>query len=128
MQNPDEQVATFTEPTPYAFIDYQYDSAKTAIYPEAGTGSQLALAYCALGLGEAGEVQNKIKKVIRDNEGIITVDAISEITKELGDILWYIAAMCREIGVPMHMIAELNIQKLRQRQLDDKLKGSGDNR
>ena len=123
-----EQVATFEEPTPYSFIDYQHESSGTAIYPEAGTGSQLALAYCALGLGEAGEIQNKVKKVIRDTGGKLTVDMTAEISKELGDILWYVAAMCREIKVPMYVIAEDNIRKLNKRKEEGKLRGSGDNR
>ncbi len=53
----------------YTFDEYQERALKTAIYP--GTGSMMGLAYCGLGLGETGEVQGKIKKIMRDNAGNI---------------------------------------------------------
>ena len=71
----------------YSFNNYQDDIAPVAIYPEAGTGSVMALAYVALGLGEAGEIQGKIKKVIRDNGGVVTDETRLEIAKEVGDLL-----------------------------------------
>ena len=48
--------------------------------------------------------------------------------KELGDVFWYIAAICYEAGLDMEDVAESNIRKLRDRQERNVLHGSGDNR
>lgn len=88
----------------------------------------LAVAYDGLGLGEAGEVQGKIKKIIRDNGGRITETAIEEIKKELGDCLWYIASMCQNLGITMESVATGNIEKLQDRHARGTVHGSGDNR
>jgi len=88
----------------------------------------LALTYDGLGLGEAGEVQGKIKKIIRDEGGIITLEARKEIAKELGDILWYVASMCDNLGLDMEEVATMNIEKLRSRHERGTVHGSGDNR
>ena len=88
----------------------------------------LAVAYDGLGLGEAGEVQGKIKKIIRDNGGYISAENRIEIKKELGDILWYIASMCDNLGIKMEDVAEGNIEKLKGRRDRGTLHGSGDNR
>lgn len=88
----------------------------------------LAVAYDGLGLGEAGEVQGKIKKIIRDNGGVITDEARDAIKAELGDTLWYMASMCYNLGIPFNEIAEYNIEKLHRRHRDGTLHGSGDNR
>jgi len=88
----------------------------------------VALSYDGLGLGEAGEVQGKIKKIIRDSGGVITPEATEEIKKELGDILWYIASMCDNLGINLNDVANGNIEKLRDRNKRGVLEGSGDNR
>lgn len=88
----------------------------------------LALTYDGLGMGEAGETQGKIKKIIRDAGGIITVENIIEIKKELGDQLWYIASMCDTLGLKMEDVASGNIEKLQGRRDRGTLHGSGDNR
>ena len=61
----------------------------------------LAVAYDGLGLGEAGEVQGKIKKIIRDDGGNITPEHIEAIKGELSDVLWYISSMCDTLGLKM---------------------------
>ena len=88
----------------------------------------LAVTYDGLGLGEAGEVQGKIKKIIRDNGGYISAENRIEIKKELGDILWYIASMCDGLGIKMEDVAQGNIEKLKGRRDRGTLHGSGDNR
>lgn len=88
----------------------------------------LSIIYDGLGLGEAGEVQGKIKKIIRDNGGIITPEAVIEIKKELGDTLWYITSMCHNLGITLKDVAVSNIEKLQDRQKRGVLHGSGDNR
>lgn len=110
------------------FTDYQTQTRRTAIYPDRGTGSAMALAYVALGLGEAGEVQGKIKKVIRDDGGKLSDEKRTAIAKELGDLLWYVAQAASEISVPLEVIARINLEKLAARQERGTLQGSGDER
>lgn len=88
----------------------------------------VGVAYSGLGLGEVGEVQNKIKKIIRDKGGEITKDDIDAIKKELGDVLWYVADMCTKFGVEMNDVADGNIKKIFGRKDRGTLLGSGDNR
>ena len=88
----------------------------------------MSVVYDGLGLGEAGEVQGKIKKIIRDNGGIITPEATKEIKSELGDTLWYITSMCENLGITLADVAIANIEKLHDRQKRGVLGGSGDNR
>jgi len=107
------------------FQEYQEEASKTAIYPDKGNNPY----YPTLGLcGEAGEVAEKIKKVMRDNGGEICIEKSAEIMKEIGDVLWYIAALCEELDVDMETCAILNIEKLKSRQERGTLHGSGDNR
>lgn len=107
------------------FDEYQKESAKTAVYPKLMHGS----VYPALGLaGEAGEVAEKIKKLVRDDEGRVTEGKKADIKKELGDVLWYVSQIASEFELGLGGIAAGNISKLQDRQKRGKLKGSGDNR
>lgn len=107
------------------FTEYQRLSRKTAIYPNVGNN----YIYPTLGLaGEAGEVAEKVKKIIRDQNGIIDQYNRETIAKELGDVLWYIAQLATEFNLSLEQIAEDNIEKLKSRQLRNKLHGFGDNR
>jgi len=104
---------------------YQKDSRKTALYPDRGKN----FIYPTLGLvGEAGEVAEKIKKVIRDSGGKISKEARLEIKKELGDVLWYVSNLSAELKLNLSDVAKLNLEKLKSRKTRDKLHGSGDNR
>ena len=107
------------------FDEYQKEARKTAIYPNIGDN----LVYPTLGLvGEAGEIAEKIKKIIRDNDGIVLDEKRGEIAKELGDVLWYLSQLANEMGFGLDEIAEINIKKLKSRAERGKLGGSGDNR
>lgn len=110
------------------FDDYQAMAFATAIYPEAGTGTYPALAYTALGLGEVGELQGKIKKIYRDRSGEFDPLLRDELVAELGDVLWYLAVMAKELGVPLSEVAERNVAKLESRAQRGVLGGSGDDR
>ena len=100
------------------------------LYPDTPDDVKLLLGvtYDGLGLGEAGEVQGKIKKIIRDNGGIITENNINEISFEIGDILWYLASLCDNLGISLEDVANKNITKLKSRRDRNTLHGSGDNR
>ena len=104
---------------------YQKHARKTAIYPNLGNN----FVYPTLGLtGEAGEVAEKIKKVIRDKNGLIDKNTRRELKKELGDVLWYLTNLATEIGLSLEEIARTNLKKLASRKKRGKIHGSGDNR
>jgi len=106
------------------FNEYQNEAAQTAVYSD-----NSKIIYPALGLSnEAGEVLGKIKKVLRDNNGVYSPANVVEIGKEIGDVLWYIAALSRDLGLDMNAIAENNIAKLKDRMNRGVIQGSGDNR
>ena len=85
--------------------------------------------YPTLGLmGEAGEIANKLKKVVRDNGGLLTEAVKESVKDELGDCLWYIAQLATEMGADLDGIAQRNIDKLASRKERGVLTGSGDNR
>ena len=107
------------------FSDYQTRSRATAQYPSIGH----PVIYPVLGLAnEAGEVAGKVKKIFRDKGGAIG-DAEREALKaELGDVLWYIAQVCTELGLSLDDAAESNLAKLLDRQQRGKIRGDGDNR
>jgi len=107
------------------FEEYQKKSRKTAIYPNAGEN----FVYPTLGLsGEAGEVAEKIKKVIRDKNGVMDDESREMIEKELGDVMWYTAQLATELNLSLDDIAQKNIKKLYSRLERGKISGSGDNR
>lgn len=85
--------------------------------------------YAALGLaGEAGELCNKIKKIMRDKDCKIDGGVQIDIAKELGDVLWYAAALASEFTLNLSDVAEANIMKLQKRKQDGTIKGNGDDR
>lgn len=87
------------------------------------------IAYAALGLGgEAGEVLEKIKKLVRDDEGFMTPERQDALKKELGDILWYLAEVATQARLDLNDVAQANLDKLRSRQERGVLQGSGDDR
>jgi NTP pyrophosphatase (non-canonical NTP hydrolase) len=88
----------------------------------------LCQAYAGLGLGEAGEIQGKLKKVLRDSGGVITDEVRAKIAGELGDSLWYHAALAKEFGLKLSDVASANLEKLADRKERGTLQGSGDER
>lgn len=109
-----------------SFTAYADAAGQTATYPGRGTG---VLTYPVLGLnGEAGEVAEKLKKIIRDHDGQISDTQRDALIKELGDVLWYVAACCHELNVPMDEVAQKNLDKLASRKQRGVISGSGDER
>ena len=105
--------------------DYQRESRKTALYPGVGSNA----IYPTLGLvGEAGEVADKVKKILRDKHGLFDYESKEAIKFELGDVLWYISQLSSELGYELEEVASANLQKLNSRKNRGKIKGSGDNR
>lgn len=107
------------------FNEYQELAHQTAIFPKDNDIPYLALALC----GEAGEVADKVKKIIRDHSGDFTKSEVKDaISHELGDCLWYIANLALTLGCPLESIAQMNIDKINRRKENGTLRGSGDNR
>ena len=105
--------------------DYQERSRATAVYPGVGAN----LLYPTLGLcGEAGEVAEKIKKMVRDDAGVLSPERRDALAKELGDVLWYVAQLATEAGLDLDAVAAGNLDKLLSRRERDVLRGSGDDR
>jgi NTP pyrophosphatase (non-canonical NTP hydrolase) len=103
---------------------YQKVALTTAIYPR-----EQAIIYPTLGLtGEAGEVANKVKKIIRDGSDSKDEKLVSEIKSEIGDCLWYIAVLADDFDIKLSDIASANIEKLATRKSKGTIHGSGDNR
>jgi NTP pyrophosphatase (non-canonical NTP hydrolase) len=113
------------------FNDYQDAAATTAVHPgsDDGYANVPAIVYLALGLGgEAGEVQEKVKKVLRDKNGVFSPEDIAALGKEIGDVLWYAARLSDVLGLHFDDVAQGNLDKLGARRLANLLHGSGDDR
>lgn len=107
------------------FNDYQAAAIKTAGYPVIGE----KFVYPALGLaGEAGEVVEKVKKIFRNYDGVISEEYKESIKKELGDVLWYVAMLSHEFGFPLEDVAQVNLEKLDSRQARNVINSEGDDR
>ena len=106
------------------FNSYQRSAVTTAIYPD-----QHKITYPALGMaGEAGEVANKVKKLIRDGPDKRPDTWREDIASEIGDVLWYCATLADDLNLTLGMIASQNLAKLQKRKDKGTLGGSGDTR
>ena len=103
--------------------EYLEETNKTAIYPYANSRNLDELMYLGLGLGEAGEIQGKIKKLYRDS----TLDK-EVVAKEVGDLFWYAVRLCKWLGYDPSQVLAMNIEKLTDRKERNVIGGNGDNR
>lgn len=104
--------------------DYQQAALSSAIYPHDNDIPYLALAIS----GEAGEIADKVKKIIRDKQGKFFQPDIQAIAYELGDVMWYVATLAHVLGFKLSDIAQMNIDKINSRIARNALHGEGDNR
>jgi len=79
-------------------------------------------------VNEAGEVAGKVKKIIRDKNGVMAEEDIVNLAGEIGDVLWYLAVLAHDLDLNFSSIAASNLSKLKSRQERGVLGGSGDNR
>lgn len=107
------------------FKEFQDETQRTAVYPDKGNN----FLYPLIGImGESGEIAEKIKKIWRDKGNIVNPEDKLEITKEIGDVLWYLSQLSSELGIDFNGVAELNIKKIQSRVERQKINGKGDNR
>lgn len=107
------------------FADYQRRAARTG----GAVDVNHPIVYPTLGLtNEAGEVAGKVKKIFRDRGGVVTDDDRAALTLELGDVLWYLAELCTQLGVSLDDVAAANLRKLEDRTAKGTLSGDGDYR
>lgn len=105
--------------------DYQQAALRTA----APRDKHNELFHLLLGLvGETGEIAEKAKKIVRDKGSDFAQWDVGDITKELGDTLWYVAVIADYFDITLEDVAELNIAKLADRRRRGVLGGNGDNR
>jgi NTP pyrophosphatase (non-canonical NTP hydrolase) len=106
--------------------EYQQEALVTAVF----SGDEFKdLSHWVLGIsGEAGEIAEKVKKLIRDFNGQLDSEQKYELAKEIGDVLWYLAVLAKHLDYKFEAIGKMNIDKLRDRQARNKIGGSGDNR
>jgi NTP pyrophosphatase (non-canonical NTP hydrolase) len=108
------------------FDEYQKQALTTAIK---NPDPLMDKTIWAMGVaGEAGEVIEKWKKIVAYRGGEISQDDRAELSKELGDVIWYIAVLADSLGLSFDEVMQQNVKKLQDRQKRDVLKGAGDNR
>ena len=111
------------------FDEYQSRAAKYDLSEATADLKAVGFIEKVLGLvGEAGETADKIKKILRDKDGVVSDEDRELVVKELGDVLWYVASIARYLDVPLSEVASGNIDKLESRWQRNKLHGEGDER
>ncbi|CAN5680295.1 nucleoside triphosphate pyrophosphohydrolase family protein [soil metagenome] len=106
--------------------EYQQKALLTAVYSD---DTFKDLMHWVLGtVGEAGEIAEKLKKIIRDKESVVDEHDKQELMKEVGDVLWYLAVLSDHLGYELETVAKANNDKLLSRQSRNKIRGKGDNR
>ena len=111
------------------FDEYQKRAAKFDLSEATTDLKAVGFIEKVLGLtGEAGETADKIKKLLRDKNGKFTDEDKDGVKKELGDTLWYVAAIARYLGIPLSEVASSNIDKLESRYQRNQIHGAGDER
>lgn len=106
-----------------------YEHARVVTDLTLGYDPVVRVMYYALGLGgESGEVQEKIKKLVRDNDGVVTPEFIESLEKELGDVLWYLVGLANMYDISFDQVMAKNIEKLKDRKSRGVINGKGDER
>ncbi len=109
------------------FDEYEKLASRTGVFE--GKVAENPLMYLGLGVtSEAGEVADKIKKIMRNDQGVISTERKEALKFELGDVLWYLSQISRQIGIPFSGVATANIEKLADRAKRNVISSDGDNR
>lgn len=109
------------------FENYSKQAWEMAMASTSDDSSLLPIFVMGL-CGEAGEVSEKFKKLLRDSKGEMTEAFKQEVAKELGDVLWYINALSKKLDISLEDVAKANLDKIKSRRDRGVQHGSGDNR
>lgn len=104
--------------------EYQSAAMETAVYPDRARVTYPALLLAS----EAGEVAGKLSKVQRGDKSLADPDVRAAIVDEMGDVLWALAALARDLGVTFEAVGMRNIEKLADRARRGVIRGDGDRR
>lgn len=106
------------------------DDYQTAALRTAGPKDKKdELFHLLLGLcGEAGEIAEKAKKIVRDQGSDFSTWDREDIVKELGDVMWHVAVLADYFNISLNEVGGKNIAKLADRQKRNMIRGSGDDR
>jgi NTP pyrophosphatase (non-canonical NTP hydrolase) len=109
------------------FDEYQNEALTTA--HASGVDPLMQTTVWAMGVaGESGEVIEKWKKIVAYKDGKVSKEDLAELSKELGDVVWYIAILAHDLGLSFEDIMQLNLKKLADRKTRNVITGQGDNR
>ncbi len=109
------------------FDEYQKLASRTATFE--GKQEEFKLMYLTLGIaGESGEIAEKVKKIIRNDDGVISDEKREALKSEIGDVLWYLSQLSRVLGFSFEDAARANIAKLEDRARRGVIKATGDSR
>ncbi len=109
------------------FNEYQALASRTANFE--GKQKEYELLYLTLGIaGEAGEIAEKVKKLIRNDDGALSDEKREDLKREIGDVLWYLSQLARTLAIPFDDVARANIEKLADRAKRGVIKSKGDSR
>lgn len=92
------------------------------------TGELEPLLFAACISIKAGRIAEHVKKVHRDDRGLMTAPRADAILKELGDLRWYDNELLTQMGVKSEAVSRMVLEKLQSRQKRGKLQGEGDSR
>jgi len=105
-----------------------YADPRTKLAPDTRMGmdeQEVKAMFLALAVnGEAGELGEKVKKYVRENDD----SYLEEAKDELGDVLWYLSQIATLLDVSLEEVAKSNLDKLHDRQERGMITGQGDDR
>src|SRR5580704_14429403 len=109
------------------FNEYQKLATRTAEFKD--KQAEFELLYLGLGItSEAGEVADKIKKVLRNDNGVMSEEKRQALKFELGDVIWYVSQIARVLNFEFSDVAQANVDKLADRAKRNVIKSDGDYR
>jgi len=94
--------------TELSLNEYQRRALATDILPKDGTAADLVLPLLGI-VGEVGGLAAEWKKRNRDALGYRAFE--DSVREELGDALWYVAALAGRVGLSLGEIAQANLDK-----------------
>ena len=99
---------------------YQFAEYEDRIYPVLGLAEEVGELTTFFAKDKRGDY------MFMDEEELVR--RMRAAKKEVGDVLWMLAAICTDMNWSLDQIAMENIAKLTSRKLENTIKGEGDDR